>query len=192
MYSINGYDFQNEEDVDIAREELNKIQYISDKLKDDPESILAVYNKMLDGKIFISPIGMEYLRSLQGYLLRSPEIDDSQVRDVPVLISYQDALHYKDLEEALAQAKQQTPPKKQQQEPETPSAKLKRRYKFSLITIVVLAVMVIAMFIIALNSNTPNIINYRTEIENEYADWAQQLSEKEEELRERENALNGQ
>ena len=114
------------------------------------------------------------------------------MRDVPVLISYQDALHYKDLEEALAQAKQQTPPKKQQQEPETPSAKLKRRYKFSLITIAVLAVMVIAMFISALNSNTPNIIIYRTELENEYADWAQQLSEKEEELRERENALNGQ
>ncbi|MBR4168516.1 MAG: hypothetical protein IKR47_02150 [Lachnospiraceae bacterium] len=188
MFSINGYDFQNEEDVDIAREELNKIQYISDKLKDDPESILAVYNKMLDGKIFITPIGIEYLRSLQGYLLRSPEIDDAAVRDVPVLISYQDALHYKDLAEALEmQSKMQTI--KRKPEPETPSEKIKRRYKFSLITIVVLSVMIVAMFIIALNSNTPNIINYRTEIENEYADWAQQLTEKEEELRERERAL---
>ncbi len=190
MYSINGYDFQNEEDVDIAREELNKIQYISDKLKDDPESILAVYNKMLDGKIFITPIGMEYLRQLQGYLLRSPQIDDSQVRDIPVLISYQDALHYKDLAEAYAAQSKQQESRKKKPEPETPSAKIKRRYKFSLITIVVLSVMIVAMFIIALNSNTPNIINYRTEIENEYADWAQQLAEKEDELRERENALN--
>ena len=69
MYSINGYDFQNEDDVDIAREELNKIQFISDKLSDDPEAVLAVYNKMLDSKIFITPIGVEYLRQIQGYLL---------------------------------------------------------------------------------------------------------------------------
>ncbi|MBO4903353.1 MAG: hypothetical protein J5518_11225 [Lachnospiraceae bacterium] len=192
MHSINGYDFQNEEDVDIAREELNKIQYISDKLTDDPAAILTVYNKMIDSKIFITPIGVEYLRQLQGYLLRSSEIDDAQVQDVPVLISYQEALHYKDVEQALQQARQQQGrelPKKKAEEPESNTDKIKRRYRFSLITIAVLAVMVIAMFVIALNSNTPNIINYRTEIENEYADWAQQLSEKEEELRERENAL---
>ncbi len=192
MHSINGYDFQNEEDVDIAREELNKIQYISDKLTDDPAAILTVYNKMIDSKLFITPIGVEYLRQLQGYLLRSSEIDDAQVQDVPVLISYQEALHYKDVEQAQQQARQQQGrelPKKKAEEPESNTDKIKRRYRFSLITIAVLAVMVIAMFVIALNSNTPNIINYRTEIENEYADWAQQLSEKEEELRERENAL---
>ncbi len=197
MFSINGYDFQNEEDVDIAREELNKIQYISDKLTDDPEAVLAVYNKMLDSKIFITPIGVEYLRQLQGYLLRSPQIDDAKVQDIPVLISYQEALHYKDLEQELTKARTQLNSKIVAERnpapaPETPSAKLKRRFRFSIVTIVVLSVVIAALFIIALNSNTPNILNYRTEIENEYADWAQQLSEKEAELRERENALNGQ
>lgn len=193
MFSINGYDFQNEDDVDIAREELNKIQFISDKLSDDPESVLAVYNKMLDSKIFITPIGVEYLRQMQGYLLRSPEIDDSRVKDVPVLISYQEALHYKDLEKALKEKTQQQPVKKiPKEEPETDNAKLRRRFRFSIATIVVLVIMVAAMFVIALNSSTPNILNYRTELENEYAQWAQELSEKEAELRERENALNGQ
>ncbi len=158
MYSINGYDFQNEDDVDIAREELNKIQFISEKLSDDPEAVLAVYNKMLDSKIFITPIGVEYLRQLQGYLLRSPQIEDSRVKDVPVLISYQEALHYKDLEQELKNTKNATfrPVETKKEEPETPSAKLKRKYKFSLVTIVVLAIMIGAMFIIALKSNTPN------------------------------------
>lgn len=197
MHSINGYDFQNEEDVDIAREELNKIQYISDKLTDDPEAVLAVYNKMLDSKIFITPIGVEYLRQLQGYLLRSPQIDDAKVQDIPVLISYQEALHYKDLEQELTKARadisnRTAAEKKPAKEPETVSERLKRRFRFSIVAIVVLSVVIVALFIIALNSNTPNILNYRTEIENEYADWAQQLSEKEAELRERENALNGQ
>lgn len=190
MHSINGYDFQNEEDVDIAREELNKIQYISDKLTDDPNSVLAVYNKMLDSKIFITPIGTEYLRQLQGYLLRNPQIDDAQVRDVPVLISYQEALHYKDLVQAMENKKPEK--KKTVQEPETDTAKLKRRFRFSIVTIVVLSAMIIAMFIIALKSDTPNILNYRTAIENEYAEWAQQLAEQEAELRERENQLNAE
>ncbi len=193
MYSINGYDFQNEEDVDIAREELNKIQYISEKLTDDPEAVMAVYNKMIDSKIFITPIGVEYLRQLQGYLLRNAQIEDSRVKDVPVLISYQDALHYKDMEQALKEARQPQPVKTiPKEEPETDQSKLKRRYRFSIAVIVVLVAMVAAMFIIALNSNTPNILNYRTEIENEYAQWAEELSEKEAELRERENALKGQ
>ena len=98
------------------------------------------------------------------------------------------------LEKELKNTKNATfrPVETKKEEPETPSAKLKRKYKFSLVTIVVLAIMIGAMFIIALKSNTPNILNYRTEIENEYADWAQQLSEKEEELRQRENALNAQ
>lgn len=193
MFSINGYDFQNEDDVDIAREELNKIQFISDKLSDDPEAVLAVYNKMLDSKIFITPIGVEYLRQMQGYLLRSPQIEDSRVKDVPVLISYQEALHYKDLEKALKEKTQPQPVKTiPKEEPETDSAKLRRRFRFSIATIVVLVIMVAAMFVIALNSNTPNILNYRNEIENEYAQWAQELSEKEAQLRERENALNGQ
>ena len=194
MFSINGYDFQNEDDMDIAREELNKIQFISEKLTDDPEAVLAVYNKMLDSKIFITPIGVEYLRQLQGYLLRSPQIEDSRVKDVPVLISYQEALHYKDLEQALKEKTMPQPVKTipTKEEPETDTSKLQRRFRFSIATIVVLVVMVAAMFVIALNSNTPNIINYRTAIENEYAQWAQELAEKEEQLRERENALNGQ
>lgn len=191
MYSINGYDFQNEEDVDIAREELNKIQYISEKLSDDPEAVLTVYNKMLDSKIFLTAVGVEYLRKLQEYLLKSTEIDDSRVRDVPILISYQDALHAKELSEALLSSGPKRPEKKKT-EPETPSEKLKRRYKFSIATIVVLCVVIGAMFVIALMSDTPNILNYRTELENEYAQWAQELSEKEAELREREQALEGQ
>ena len=186
---VNGYLFSNDEDADIARDELNKIQYISDKLTDDPEAVLKVYNKMLESKIFITPVGIEYLRQLQEYLLKSTEISDDRIADVPVLISYQEALNYKNVEQAYEELKNELKTVRPKQEEESDSSKLKRRYKFSIITIVVLSIVIIAMFVIALNSNTPNIINYRTELENEYAEWAQELSDKEAELRLRENSL---
>lgn len=185
---VNGYLFSNDEDADIAREELNKIQYISDKLTDDPQAVFKVYNKMIESRIFITPLGIEYLRQLQSYLLKSPEIPDEMIADVPVLISYQDALNYKELDKAYEDLKQ-TLKNKPEPVTEPVNEKIHRRYKFSIAIIVVLALMVVSMFIIALNSNTPNILNYKTAIENEYAEWAQQLSDKEAELRLRENAL---
>lgn len=185
---VNGYLFSNDEDADMAREELNKIQYISDKLTDDPQAVLKVYNKMIESRIFITPIGIEYLRQLQGYLLRSPEISDDLVADVPVLISYKEALNYKNVEKAYQDLANSL---KEKQEPvaEPVNEKVFRKYKFSIAVIVVLALMVVSMFIIALKSDTPNILNYKTAIENEYADWAQRLSDKEAELRLRENSL---
>lgn len=189
---VNGYLFNNDEDADIARDELNKIQYISDKLTDDPDAILKVYNKMLESKLFITPVGIEYLRQLQDYLLKSPEIPDESIPDVPVLISYRDALNYKNVEQAYEELKKSLETTKKVPNDEPVNEKLQRRFKFSIFAIVVMALMIIAMFIIALRSNTPNIINYRTEIENEYAEWAQQLSDKEAELRYRENQLDSQ
>lgn len=184
---LNGYLFQNEEDVDIAREELNKMQYISEKLTDEPEAVLQVYTKMLESRIFVTPIGMEYLRQMQSYLLKSPEIADERIQDIPVLIAYKEALTpKKEAPEPKSEPKGRTIP---EEVDEGEFKRFKRKYQFALTAILVLAAMIVAMFVISLNSNAPTILNYRTVIENEYSDWAQQLSEKEAELRERENTL---
>ena len=47
----------------------------------------------------------------------------------------------------------------------------------------ILAFMVIGMFVISLNSRNPNILNYRKNIENEYAAWEQELTNREKEIR---------
>ena len=70
-------------------------------------------------------------------------------------------------------------------------------FLYSLFMNIVFILMIIAMFILTLTSDSPNIINYRTKIEDEYASWsqdleqwAQELTEKEKELNEREQNLN--
>ena len=47
----------------------------------------------------------------------------------------------------------------------------------------------IFMFILANTSSNPNIINYERKIQDKYAKWAEELKDKENELRARENAL---
>ena len=56
-------------------------------------------------------------------------------------------------------------------------------FLYSLFVNLVLILMVIAMFVLTLTSDSPNIINYRTKIEDEYASWEQSLTEREQELR---------
>ena len=52
-----------------------------------------------------------------------------------------------------------------------------------------LAALVIAMFAITLKSDNPNILNYKNVIVNQYASWEQELSEREQAVREKEQQL---
>lgn len=68
--------------------------------------------------------------------------------------------------------------------------KLEENLLVSRIVILFLVVLVVAMLIIAGVSDSPTILNYKKQIQNEYVEWQQQLEEKEAELREREALLN--
>ena len=63
------------------------------------------------------------------------------------------------------------------------------RFVTSLLINVVLVFLVAAMLVIAWNSDTPNIINYRQAVVNEYSEWEQDLSGREQALREAQRKL---
>ena len=65
----------------------------------------------------------------------------------------------------------------------------KTRFLFSVILNVLLVMAVAAMFSIALRSNNPNILNYERAITNRYAAWEQELTEREQKIREKEKEL---
>ena len=54
---------------------------------------------------------------------------------------------------------------------------------------VVLVFLVAAMLVIAWNSDTPNIVNYRQAVVNEYSEWEQELTRREQAVREAERRL---
>ena len=61
--------------------------------------------------------------------------------------------------------------------------------RFSVILNILLLAAVVAMFVVAFSSSHPNILNYRSAVLNEYASWQQDLSEREQVIREKEREL---
>ena len=55
----------------------------------------------------------------------------------------------------------------------------------SVIMNIVMIVAIIAMFVITLNSDQPNILNYERNLQNKYASWEQELTQREQTVREK-------
>lgn len=62
-------------------------------------------------------------------------------------------------------------------------------FKISVILNVLLILAVAAMFTITIRSDNPNILNYKRVITDKYAQWEQELTERENAVREREREL---
>ena len=157
---IDGYSFADVSDLTIAEEEIKRIKYITGKINmDNPKAVLTVYDKLISSGIFVTPVGVEYLRTLQNYLYKCKEINDGDIREIPVAISYTKAMSDRNDE------------RERRMEEVRSSRKLRKtfrnEYKISLIINVVLIILVIAMFVITLKADNPNMINYRNSILNE-------------------------
>ena len=179
---IDGFSFADDADVSLASSEIEKIKYIAGKMNmDNPRGVLAVYDKLITSGIFVTPVGYEYLRTLQSYLYKCKDIPDDAVKEIPVPISYTRALNLRSEErDERIQADRQM---------RTLRKTFRTEYKVSLIVNIILINMVIAMFVITLKAENPNMINYRTAILNQYSEWEQELNEREAAIKQRELEL---
>ena len=85
MYKVRGYAFESLEQAQIAQKEVEKIRYIRSKTKmDDPDAVLQIYRKLILQEVFETPVGMEFLKELQGYLHTIPYIKYEDVLPIPV------------------------------------------------------------------------------------------------------------
>ena len=177
-FYVEGYYFGSLEDAQQAQLEKKKADYFDGKLNGkNAESVLAVYDKILDERVFITPIGWSYLRKLQKELLLQG-VDKERIRPIPMYVTFSHK------EESTMEALVRERVK--------PSVKIssdRKKLRTSVIVNLFLAILVIAMFAITLKSDNPNILNYKNAIVNQYASWEQELSEREKQLRQKENEL---
>ncbi len=168
-------------DAAAAREELKKINYIESRMNyNNPEEVLAIYNKMIENKLFVTPTGYGFLFKIRHILLQYPGMDRDRI--YPVVT---DSLFtQRARNEARASLR---PPVSQNTRDEL--KKVRNSYRLSVIIIIFLVALVIALFAIALSSDNPNILNYRTVIENQYSQWEESLSEREKALKEKEKQM---
>lgn len=170
-----GFVFKTLKDADKAVDEEKRIKYIKEHLDySQPESVLVIYNKMLKNKIFETPVGYAFLIETRNYLLSNRYINNSNVSDIEANNVFVQDESYN----VKIPVKRNITPSNYE--------KLKSKYKTACITIGILIVMVIGMFVISMTSDNPNILNYKTAIENKYASWEQELTERERAVREKE------
>ena len=174
---VAGYCFLGEDDANLARQEERKIAYMEKHMDYSvPEKVLVIYTRSIDERIFKTPVGHDYLRQMQDFLLNSPEIDPKNVPPIKMYINYQPTM------------RQRTNPTRDRVKP--PKEK-KHADKFfvSVLLNIALALGICGMFAIAMKSDNPNILNYEKAVINKYASWEQDLSNREKAVREKEREL---
>ncbi len=178
---VQGVRYASVHDAAAAREELKKILYIKSRMNyNNPEEVLAIYNKMIENKLFVTPTGHEFLFAVRSFLTDSPVIDNDRI----YTINTDSLFTQRARNEARASMRPTLSPDARAQ-----MKKMKNVYRTSVIVNIFLVLVIIALFVIALNSDNPNILNYKTVIENQYADWEQNLEEREKQLKEKERQM---
>lgn len=178
--SVGGYVFFTEKDAQLARAEEKKIEYLEARIDySRPERILYVYEKAIHERIFKTPVGLEYLKRLREFLLGQESIAPEKVMEIPLYSTFDGEIREKP-----------RPVRAKIQPSEKDRAEKKKAYfMISVILNILLAAAVWAMFAISLNSENPNVLNYEKNITNKYAAWEQELTEREQAVREKEREL---
>ena len=174
---VNGYRLGSYRDAQIAEEEIKKAKYFETKLTGKTgRSRLAVYNQILDKKVFQTPIGWEYLKYMQEEM-QGLGIPEEEIRPIPMYLTFV----HEETQVTEQPVRQRIRPSRRND--------LMRKYRITLLLNVLLGILVVAMFAITIKSDNPNILNYKNAIVNQYATWEQELTEREDALRKKEQSL---
>ncbi|MBR1770479.1 MAG: hypothetical protein IJ747_00445 [Lachnospiraceae bacterium] len=179
-YSAEGYGFYTEKDAALAENERHKVEYLEARLDyKNPEGILRFYNKVIEERVFKTPVGFYFLMNLQQFLKKQPGIAEDSIADIPMYVTFDS-----EFRDQASPARNRI--RVQEKKPEPKRSTL---LPISLIINAGLIVAVIAMFAIALKADQPNILNYEKALTNRYSNWEQQLTERENAVRQREREL---
>ena len=177
-YTVNGFQFGSDKDRELAETEYSSIQYINGKIENrSAETILSVYQGAIERKMFRTPVGYAYLHDLQKRMV-SMGMPREKIPPIPLMQVFDNSATVEDKPRREVVANK----RKKRNE-------LREKNRILVIANIVLILLVIALFAISLKGSTPNMLNYRSAIINEYSSWEQELSVREGQIREKEKEL---
>ncbi|MGN0513097.1 MAG: hypothetical protein ACI4GD_02375 [Lachnospiraceae bacterium] len=81
-YIVEGYEFDNIEDANVAKKELEAVKYLSKKTSEStPQACLKIYDKIVEQNLFKTAIGLDFLHALEEYLLQNGLFDVPHVSE---------------------------------------------------------------------------------------------------------------
>ena len=168
---VEGFEFLSKEDADKAKLDKQKIAILGKKVKSTKVADLeAVYEKAISNKIFSTPVGWFYLARLRDKLYQAG-VREEDLPPIPIefkitRVNLKDEYH----------PRQYITPVKPKRDKKTTMFLLGAMN-------VILVILIVVLFLIAYYSETDNIINYKQNVTNRYAQWEQSLKEREKAVR---------
>lgn len=171
---VGGYRFATTADAETARMEEKKVENLEQRLDyRKPQNVLLVYNRAVENRVFLTPVGLSYLQKMQREMTKWG-VPADKIKPVPLYVTFSNKTANSRMIRASVANRH----------PE-----YQGRFVTSLLINLILVFLVVGMVLIAWNSDTPNIVNYRQAVVNEYSEWEQELTERERELRNAERQL---
>ena len=182
---VGDYLFTNKVDAQQALKEQEKINKIKEKLNNgyDVHLLYNVYNKCIETRTFRTPIGYDFLKDMRRALTDSDSVD-SDILPIPMYTTFEHSAD--NAMERTMKFREETRQSQYKKKKDLNEAK----FKWSLFVNVVLLIVVGIMFYITTTGSNPNILNYENAIINKYSDWSDELTERENPIREKEAQLN--
>ncbi len=177
-FVLNGYAYDTKAEWEEAKKEEESIRYIRAKTDlNNPETILKVYTGLVEKRTLITPVGTEFLKELRGDIVRSGKLSEDEVPGIPVTLPRKKGRRA----EAFAA------------ESESKNKVLADYYCGKLrnlrIITAVLVLVIAAMFAITVFLPNSPLHSAEQQLQDKYADWEQQLTRRESEIRQREQEL---
>ncbi len=199
-YVVGGIAFGDKAEAEKAESEARRIEALNTRIDySNPRAVGSLYQKAQANRVFKTPIGVSYMLRLREFLAESgvPEqqIPPVDLTDIPSKPQEDTAgeggAEAVGADEAVDKAMLAKREKVFEARLRSQKSMISRQLgviKMQWAVMAVMGLMIIAMFIISLTGNNPTIINYRSKILNQYAQWEQELTERENALSLKEQA----
>lgn len=187
-YEVLGFAFSDENMLEKALKEAEGIRFVKNSTDmNNPQMVFLVYRQMVEQQVFETPVGYAFLYELQEYLKTMPSVSNQEIPAIPVIT------YAKEPAKVNERQKKNTKTHKMRTKVVRKVIEMNVDYKVWFRTAfsvsLILLLIVIGMFAVTATSGNINIVNYENALIEKYEDWENRLNEKEEQLKERENAL---
>lgn len=173
---VDGYMFRNAAETERAMKEYENIKRIKKSINiDNPEDVKKMYIKLVEKKYFVTPVGLGFLHEMREYLVSVTGDEELEPIPVPGMVAM------KPKNDVLTSSAY-TKLKQQYETLEKNKSKL-------VIAVVALAIVVVGMFFIVVTNENLGYFNAEEKVLNKYSAWQERLQSWENELIEREDAL---
>lgn len=168
-YHFQGHTFASEQELTEAKKEAEVITYLRARTDfQNTEKLLKLYHKLLDREMMETEVGLDFLKEIRATIEATGLISPERLRPLPVL-----------------KKKKASAVRSRKTGAEGELEKYKRQATLLKITVCFLSAVMVGMFVIALlGKRSPLAIRYEEEVLNRYGAWSDDLTRREERLKE--------